>query len=71
RIITACGGRFTGPYPQQDFFTPYLRYVFGVIGLIDLDFLLLEQMTRPEGQAAAVSLVEDWTERQLQALAFS
>jgi len=65
RIITACGGRFTGPYPQQDFFTPYLRYVFGVIGLIDLDFLLLEQMTRPESQVTAVGLAAEWTERQL------
>jgi len=71
RIITACGGRFTGPYPQQDFLTPYLRYVFGVIGLRDLEFLLLEQMTRPEGQAAAVGLVAEWTEQQLQTLTFS
>lgn len=69
RVIAACGGRFTGPHPQQDFLTPYLRYVFGVIGFNDLDFLLLEQMTRPEGQAAAVDQVQDWIARQLVQLA--
>lgn len=65
RVIVACGGRFTGPYPQEDFLTPYLRYVLGVIGFTDIDFLLLEQMTRPEGQAAAAGPTEDWIARQL------
>jgi len=69
RIIAACGGRFTGPHPQQDFLTPYLRYVLGVIGFSDLDFLLLEQMTRPEGQVAAIDLAENWIARQLALLA--
>ena len=69
RIIAACGGRFTGPHPQQDFLTPYLRYVLGVIGFSDLDFLLLEQMMQPEGQAAAVDLAEDWITRQMALLA--
>lgn len=65
RVIIACGGRFSGAHPQQDFLRPYLRYVLGVIGLTDINFLLLEQMTRPEGQSAAPQLIEDWIPRQL------
>jgi len=69
RVIIACGGRFSGPYPQQDFLTPYLRYVFGVIGLTDIEFLLLEQVIRAEGQAAAALLAEDWIAKQITLLA--
>jgi FMN-dependent NADH-azoreductase len=68
RVIAACGGRFTGPYPQQDFLTPYLRYVLGVIGFNDFDCLLLELMTRAEGQAVATDLAEDWITRQMTSL---
>ena len=50
-IVVASGGWFTGPSPsgaaaQPDFLTPYLRAVFGTIGVHDVRFLTLEGVTR-------------------------
>lgn len=66
RIAVACGGRFSGSYAQQDFLTPYLRYVFATMGITDLDFLLLEQTGRSgEGQVLAAQRADDWIAAQL------
>lgn len=47
RIILACGGALeAGGGHQEDWASPYLRYLFGVIGLTDLDVLVLENCNR-------------------------
>ena len=60
-IVIASGGYFSGPSPngtpaQPDFLTPYLRAIFGTIGLTDLHCITLEGVTRgPEAAAAALA----------------
>ncbi|ABF10310.1 FMN-dependent NADH-azoreductase [Cupriavidus metallidurans] len=45
--VVACGGAFhDGPGSQQDFFTPYLKYVLGTIGLSRVEVLRMENMNR-------------------------
>lgn len=69
RIAIACGGHFTGPYAQNDFLTPYLRYVFATIGITDIDFLLMEHVIRDDdSRAHAASRAEDWITRQVEQL---
>ena len=47
RVVLACGGSLSGePGGQADFATPYLRYVFAVIGLRDFKAILLENCNR-------------------------
>ena len=66
RIAVACGGSFSGPHAQRDFLTPYLRYVFNVIGIEDVDCLLLEQVLRgDETKAIAKQRADDWISAQV------
>ena len=68
RVAIACGGHFTGPFAQTDFLTPYLRYVFATIGIIDIDFLLLEQVIRNDSRALAARRADDWITSQVEQL---
>ena len=50
-VVIAAGGYFSRPSPQgtppqPDFLTPYLRAIFGTIGITDLHFIMLEGLTR-------------------------
>jgi len=50
-VVIASGGYFSRPSPQgtppqPDFLTPYLRAIFGTIGITDLHFITLEGLTR-------------------------
>ncbi|HEY3847295.1 MAG TPA: NAD(P)H-dependent oxidoreductase [Acetobacteraceae bacterium] len=56
-LVTASGGWFTGPSPtgtpaQPDFLTPYLRAALSTIGLIDVNVIALEGLTRGADQVA-------------------
>ena len=65
RVAVACGGSFTGPHAQQDFLTPYLRYVFATIGVTDLDDLLMEKVLRDEESRLIAALrAADWVATQ-------
>jgi FMN-dependent NADH-azoreductase len=65
--VVACGGRFTGgPGAQTDFFSDYLRYVLGIVGLPDVDVLRLEELNRgPEKVAAGMEAAQRWIARQV------
>ena len=60
-VVIASGGYFSGPSPsgtpaQPDFLTPYLRAIFGTIGITDLHFITLEGVTRgADAQATALA----------------
>jgi FMN-dependent NADH-azoreductase len=62
-VVIASGGYFSRPSPQgtppqPDFLTPYLRAIFGTIGITDLHFITLEGLTRGAealGQASAAA----------------
>jgi len=64
-VVIASGGYFSGPSPngtpaQPDFLTPYLRAIFGTIGITDLHFITLEGVTRgAEAQATALAAARD------------
>ena len=62
RIIAASGGRFADdPTAQRDFFEPYLRYLFSIVGITDIDVLRMELLTRgPEPLAAAQAKAATW-----------
>lgn len=64
RVLMACGGAVGGePTGQADFATPYLRYVFEMIGITDLQVLPLENLNRgPVAQAAAQVCFDAWLE---------
>ncbi len=50
-VIVACGGPFSGgPAIQSDFMTPYLKYVFGTVGIFNVDVLRLENLNRGNAQ---------------------
>ena len=70
RAVVACGGRFSGgPGAQTDFFSEYLCYVLGVIGLANVDVLRLEALNRgPETVATAMEMARDWIDRQVKSL---
>jgi len=61
-VVAACGGAFhAGPGSQVDFFTPYLRAVFGCIGLRQVEVLRLENMARGQEYIdAALAALDDW-----------
>jgi FMN-dependent NADH-azoreductase len=72
RVIVACGGSITGPYPQQDFLGSYLRYVFATIGITDVDCLMLERLGRgEEAQAIAQRQADAWIAQQIATLGIS
>ena len=64
-VVIASGGYFSGPSPsgtpaQPDFLTPYLRAIFGTIGITDLHFITLEGVTRgADAQATALTAARD------------
>jgi FMN-dependent NADH-azoreductase len=68
-VVVASGGYFTGPSPngtpaQPDFVTPYLRAIFGTIGVRDVHFIALEGLTRgPEAAAQALANARALLER--------
>ncbi|RZT29622.1 FMN-dependent NADH-azoreductase [Cupriavidus agavae] len=67
--LVSCGGRFDDrPGSQQDFFTPYLKYVLGTIGLARVEVIRLEGMVRPEAVTHAFEHVEAWCGSALPAL---
>jgi FMN-dependent NADH-azoreductase len=68
--VVACGGTFAeGPAQQQDFFSPYLRYVLGSIGIRSIDILRLDNMSRgPEPVAQANALAEAWIRERVERL---
>lgn len=46
-VAVACGGPFhDGPGSQQDFLTPYLRYVLGSVGITQVEVLRMDNMAR-------------------------
>jgi FMN-dependent NADH-azoreductase len=69
RVIVGCGSNVTGAFAQQDFLTPYLRYVFAIIGLTDIDFLVLERLGRGDAaRALAQEQSAAWIATQVEAL---
>ncbi|WP_417328773.1 FMN-dependent NADH-azoreductase [Halomonas cupida] len=63
--VVACGGRF-GDFPgaQEDFFTPYFKYVLGSIGITDVEVLRLEGLGHgPESIPDALGEAGSWLER--------
>jgi FMN-dependent NADH-azoreductase len=68
--VVACGGSFAeGPAQQQDFFSPYLRYVLGSIGITSIDFLRLDNMTRgAEPVEKANAYAAEWIARTVERL---
>lgn len=71
--VIACGGRFVedaAGAAQVDFLSPYLRYLFGVIGLASFEALRLDELGR--GEAAVARSLENgrvWIDAQLARLA--
>jgi FMN-dependent NADH-azoreductase len=62
-IAVSSGGRFSGPRARQpDFLTPYLKAIFGTIGLHDLTFF------SAEGSALGPDALSDASVRADQAL---
>jgi len=61
-VVAACGGAFhAGHGSQVDFFTPYLRAVFGCTGLRQVEVLRLENMARGQQDVdAALAALDDW-----------
>jgi FMN-dependent NADH-azoreductase len=56
-VVAASGGWFTGPSPngapaQPDFLTPYLRAALATIGLMEVNVIALEGLTRGADQVA-------------------
>jgi FMN-dependent NADH-azoreductase len=43
-VITSRGGQYKGPTQNFDFQEPYLRTIFGFIGITDIDFIKAEPM---------------------------
>jgi FMN-dependent NADH-azoreductase len=68
--VVSCGGPFAeGPAQQQDFFSPYLRYVLGSIGITSIDILRLDNMARgTEAVERANAQAEGWIRRQVERL---
>lgn len=65
-IIVSCGGRIgDGPSDQRDFLGPYLRYVLEVVGLTDVNIMMMDQMHQgpdaaAEGFELARTKLKDW-----------
>lgn len=69
-VMVACGGAFGGePGRQQDFLLPYLRAIFGVMGLQDFQSIRLENCARgAQHLEAALSAARAWTDAQCERL---
>lgn len=54
RIILSSGGPLESPSTwQPDFVTPYLRHIFGTLGVHDVDVIKLDKMNRGPADVAA------------------
>ena len=64
-VVAAAGGRFeAGPGSQVDFLSPYLRAVFGCMGLTQVEVLRLENLRRePAAIEAARARLDDWAQQ--------
>jgi FMN-dependent NADH-azoreductase len=61
RVVLACGGRLGSESGGQvDFATPYLRYVFAVIGLRDFKAIALENCNRRTSARAPPAITSTW-----------
>ncbi|AOZ04447.1 FMN-dependent NADH-azoreductase [Cupriavidus malaysiensis] len=62
-VVAAAGGAFeAGPGSQVDFLSPYLRAVFGCMGLTQVEVLRLENLRRePAAIEAARARLDDWS----------
>lgn len=59
--LVACGGPFgDSPAAQTDFFTPYLRYALGSIGLRDVQVVLMPSLNREAGIDEGVARARAW-----------
>jgi len=65
--VVSCGGAFHDqPGSQVDFFTPYLKYVLGTIGLTRVEVLRMENMSRgPDHVARGFDHLHAWCEAAL------
>lgn len=64
RLLMAAGGPLESGL-QQDFLSPYLRYVLHTIGLTQMEVLQLPNMQRePEKIAASLDQAADWIAQQ-------
>nr|WP_315592974.1 NAD(P)H-dependent oxidoreductase [uncultured Cupriavidus sp.] len=68
--VVSCGGRFSDdPASQRDFFTPYLKYVLGTVGLASVEVVRMESMTRgPDHVTRAYDNLRAWCEAAVPAL---
>jgi FMN-dependent NADH-azoreductase len=65
--VIACGGRLSNDgSAQTDFFSPYLRYVLGTIGLTGLEILRLTEMNRGQEKVESAFLAaRGWVDDQV------
>jgi len=55
-VFTARGGNFSGPMAAYDFQEPYLRAIFGFIGITDITFVHAQPMNfGPEAREEALA----------------
>lgn len=59
-VITARGGSYEegGPTAGFDFQEPYLRFLLGVIGLTDVEFIHADKQLRPDAEASFAAAAE-------------
>ena len=58
-VMTASGGRYSdGPLKQIDFVEPYLRFVFGFVGIKDVQFIRAEEQAFPSGVEERKTAIE-------------
>jgi FMN-dependent NADH-azoreductase len=67
-VVVTCGGSFgKGPADQTDFFSPYLRYALGSIGIRTVNILRLENLNRgSEYVRRATGAARAWIDLQVQ-----
>jgi FMN-dependent NADH-azoreductase len=67
-VVVTCGGPFgEGPADQRDFFSPYLRYALGSIGIRTIHILRLENLNRgSEHVRRATDAARAWIDLQVQ-----
>lgn len=63
-IITSRGGQYTGPMQGFDFQEPYLRCIFGFVGLTDIEFIIAQPMDM--GQELQKAKIEEAQEQAKQ-----
>lgn len=61
-VFIACGGAFPpDPAGQQDFLTPYLKYLFSTIGIVSVETLRLEKIERnSEAWNSSLTMARNW-----------